>query len=154
MKKPKTSKKKSNKIIKILFLVSLILLPFTCFFYSASFYIMGVLFAFYFSMDFFFWLMSSCRLFFSFCCFLRRGFPPKVFLIAPDTLTITCIAVGICLFGLDSICCYMVIIRHFENSSLRKSMNSLHYQDIATYLYPDSLIEKVVNKKIWFKILL
>ena len=25
-------------------------------------------------------------------------------------------------------------------------MNSLHYQDIATYLYPDSLIEKVVNK--------
>lgn len=32
MKKPKTSKKKSNKIIKILFLVSLILLPFTCFF--------------------------------------------------------------------------------------------------------------------------
>lgn len=42
MKKPKTSKKKSNKIIKILFLVSLILLPFTCFF-ILDLYIMGVL---------------------------------------------------------------------------------------------------------------
>ena len=66
MKKPKTSKKKSNKIIKILFLVSLILLPFTCFFYSRSLYHGSSLHSIFL---WFFLAMSSCRLFFSFCCF-------------------------------------------------------------------------------------
>lgn len=34
----------------------------------------------------------------------------------------------------------------FRNFVIVKSMNSLHYQSIATYLYPNSLIEKVINE--------
>ena len=143
MKKPKTSKKKSNKIIKILFLVSLILLPFTCFFYSRSLYHGSSLHS------IFLWIfLANVILSFIFfvLLFLRRGFPPKVFLIAPDTLTITCIAVGICLFGLGFDLLLYGDYSAFREFVITKSMNSLHYQDIATYLYPDSLIEKVVNK--------
>ena len=69
-----------------------------------------------------------------------------MFLIAPDTLTITCIAVGICLFGLGFDLLLYGDYSAFREFVITKSMNSLHYQDIATYLYPDSLIEKVVNK--------
>lgn len=143
MKKTRTSKKKNNKITKILFLISLIFLPVTCFFYSRALYqgnpshflLLGI-------------FLGNVILTFLFLIvsLLKRKFPTRTFFFAPDTITITFVAVGFCLFGLGFDLLLYGGYSTFRDFVIIKSMNSLHYQKIATYLYPDSLIEKVINQ--------
>ena len=142
MKKNKKVSKKNNKIIKILFLVSLIFLPITCFFYSRMFYY-GNNMAVYLLWVFIANIILSFTLFIS--ILLKRKFPTKTFLFSPDAMTVTLVVIGFCLLGLGADLLLYGKSSTFRNFIIIKSMNSLHYQGIATYLYPDSLIEKVIN---------
>lgn len=138
----KRKKKKISIIYKILFLLNIFLLPFTCFFYSYFLYNGNSLT----NIFLIIFILNVVLCFVTFIyLFLKRGIDSRTFSISPDTAVITFLVIGFSLIGLGCDTLLYGNYDGFRNFVILKSMNSINYQNIATTLYPSSIIEKIIN---------